>query len=140
MCFGQIDYIDEVADTRTVGSIIIVTKHAQFLTDADSGLGKIRNQVLRYTVRQLSQQCCGVCTYRVEVTQQDGVYRSTGSNRITYNLFIDLLRVSIRRLSFLNRCLFRYRKFVRLAVNCAGRREYDTFHSMLRHQFQQVYQ
>ena len=50
MCFCQIDYINEVAYTRAIGRIIIITKDAQFLTDTDSGLGQIRYQVLRHTI------------------------------------------------------------------------------------------
>ena len=77
---------------------------------------------------------------RIEVTQQNRIDGSTGSNRITDNLFVDLLRISVRGFRLLDRSLFRYGKMVGLAIYGTGRREYNALHSMLRHQFEQVYQ
>ena len=137
MCLSQVNDIDKVTDTRTVRSIIIA-KHAQFLTDTDCGLSQVRNQILRNAIRKFAQQCSRMSTDRVEITQHDRIDRSTGSYRITDNLFIDLFCISVRRFRFLDRSLFRYRQFIRLTVYGTRWREYDSFHSMFRHQFEEV--
>ena len=140
MCFSQVNDIDKVTDTRTVRCIIIVTKHAKFLTDTDGCLGQIWNQVLRNPVRQFTQQCSRMRTNRVEIAQHDRIDRSTWSYRVTNNLFIDLFGISIRWFRFLDRSFFRYRQLVRLTVYCTRRREHNTFYSMLWHQFEKVNQ
>ena len=78
--------------------------------------------------------------YRIEITQQDSIDRSAGSDCITNNLFVDLLRISVWGFRLLYRSFFRDRKLVGLTIYSTRRREYNTLHSMFRHQFEQIYQ
>ena len=116
MSLCQVYNVNEVTNAGAIRRIIIITEYAQLLTNADSSLSKIWYQILWYPIRQFTQQSSRMSTNRIEIAQQDCTYRSTRSYRITHNLFIDLLCISIGRLSLLDRCIFCNRQFIRLTI------------------------
>ena len=48
--FSEVDHVDKVANTRAVGSVVVVAEHAQFRANADGCLRKIGDKVLRHAV------------------------------------------------------------------------------------------
>ena len=53
----------------SVRSVVIIAKHAQLLTDADSGLCQIRNEILGHTVGQLAYLSRGMRTDGIEIAE-----------------------------------------------------------------------
>ena len=60
VCLGQVEYIDVVADARTVGGVIVITEHFQAGTDAHSCLREVGDEVGRNTIRHFTDDATGV--------------------------------------------------------------------------------
>ena len=135
----QIDHIDIVADTRAVGGIVVVTKDTQALADTRRRLGDVGNKVLGHTTRQLTDQCRGVRTEGVEITQRNTVqFALRRSDRIAQNIFAHLLGVAIGRGGGLAGRLLGHGQHVRLAINRCRRREDDIRAIIFTGQLQQI--
>ena len=87
MGLGKVYDIDVVADAGTVGGVVVVTEYAQFLADADCGLGEVRDEVLRNTVGELADFSRRVCPDGVEVTEDDALERRAGVDDIGDDFF-----------------------------------------------------
>ena len=75
--------------------VVIVSEHTQFLTDTHGRLRQIGNQVLRHTVRHFTDKCRRMCTDRVEITQQDGLYRRTALDGVRDDFFVNLFGIAV---------------------------------------------
>lgn len=109
MCLGKVYNVNEVADTRAVGSVVVVAKHGKAWANADGRLRKVRNEVGGHTVGKFADDAGGVGADRVEITQQDGGDRSTALDVILNDFFVNLLGVAVRAFGRFDGSLFRNR-------------------------------
>ena len=139
MRLSQVNHIDIIANTRAVRGVVIITEDFQFRTQAGSSLRNKRQQVLRHTVRQLTDICRGVRTYRVEIAQDSSVQIAVCVRRIVDNLLVNLLCITVRRERFLDRRRLINGQVlcVRLTVHGARGREHQILHFMQLHHLQQ---
>lgn len=56
---SKINHIDIVADAGAIGGVVVVAKDAQLLTQACSGLGNKRQEVVGHAVGQFADECRG---------------------------------------------------------------------------------
>ena len=112
MSLGQIHNINIVADTSFVRRIIVVAEDSQLLSDPHRRLGHKRNQVHRYTIRQLTNECCRMGTNRIEVSQDDAFYGCPRVNIVLNDLLVDLLGVAVRAHGLLDRSILRHRQIL----------------------------
>ena len=120
MGLGQIHYIDIVADTGTVGSVIVVAEDGELLAYTDSGLSDKGDEVVGHTIGQLADESRWVGTDRIEVAQHDALDRSTTFDIVEDNLLVHLLGIAIRRGSLLVRSLLGNRQILRLGLTVYG--------------------
>ena len=65
MTNSQVDNVDVVSDTGSVNSRIVISEYGQFRQFADSYLGDMGKQVVRYPVRVFTDSSAGVGSNRV---------------------------------------------------------------------------
>ena len=105
MSLCEVYYINVVADTSAIRSIVVVTEDSKLLAYADSCLCYERNEVVRHAVRQLADFCRRVSTNRVEVSKNDALDRGTAVDIVGNNLLVDFLCIAIRRCRLLVRSI-----------------------------------
>src|SRR5690554_7329407 len=119
MCFSQIDYIDEIANTRAVRCIVIIPEDTHLLTDTHSCLCDVGYQILRYTQWQFSNLGRWMCADRIKIAKNNTPDRCAGMNEILDNLLVDLFGVAIGRGCRLDRRVLIDGIHVGLAVDSA---------------------
>ncbi len=117
MCFGKIHDIDEVTNARSVGSVIVVAENAKFLSDSDSSLGQIGNEVLGHTIGEFSDLCRRVCADRIEIAKQNALERCAGIDHVSDYFLTDLLGVTIGRSGLFDRSLLSHGIDIRFAID-----------------------
>ena len=118
MCFGQIDNVNVISYSRTIGCRVIVTENGQLFANSRCGLGHERDQVLWNPEGQLPDQGTLMGTNRVEITQCDHI-EIFGLRDVLQDLLANLLGVPIGRLRFLDRRVLRDWELIGLSVNRA---------------------
>ena len=83
-----------------------------------------------------------MCSNRVEVTQQDCIDGRSADDIVVNDFLTNLFGIAIRAFGLLDGGIFSNGQVlgVGLSVNGARRGEDDTFHAILRHEFQKVHQ
>ena len=140
MGLGQIDYVDIVADRRSVRRVVVVAEYAQALADTGRRLRDERDQIARYALGKLADQCRGVRSDRIEVAKRYPAQLGISRHRIAQNILAYLLRVAVRRRGRLPRRLLGDRQRFGLAVHGARRREDKIAYPFLPHQVEHVEQ
>src|SRR5699024_8175572 len=73
MADRKVYYMDVVADTCSIRCVIVVAEYSKALKFSDRNLCDIRDQVVRDSLRILSDETALMCSDRVEVTEQDNI-------------------------------------------------------------------
>ena len=71
MAFGKVYYVDVVTDTCSIRCIVIVSEYAELFQFAYCNLCDVWHQVVRDTVRVLTDGSALMSTDRVEVTKKN---------------------------------------------------------------------
>ncbi len=140
MGFGQVDDVDIVADAGAVGSVVVVAEYCQLLADSHCRLRDVRDEVVRHSVWQLTDECRGVCADRVEVAENDALDGGSAVDVVVYYLLVDFLCVAVRRCGLLMRGILGDGEVLgfRLAVDGARRREDDALDIVFRHELKEI--
>ena len=88
VALGQIDNVDVVAHTGSVGRVIVVTEHLNLLELAECNLGDVGGQVCRDALRILADQAGLVGADRVEVVQDDDGPGVVGDVHVAQDLLL----------------------------------------------------
>ena len=142
MSLRQVYHIDVVAYAGVVGRIIVVAEYLELSAYSHGGLRHKRYEVHGHTVGQFANQCSGMGANGVEVAQDDALDGRATVDVVMYDFLVYLLRVAVWRQGLLDgRVLGNGQVLGRgLSVDGTRRREDDTLHIILRHEFQQVNQ
>ena len=120
MCLGKVNDIDIVADTCTVGRIVVVAEHLELLTYSHSGLCDVGDKIHWHTVGQLTDDGCGVRTNGVEISEQDGLDRRTTVDIVAYDFLVHLLGIAIGAFGWLDGSILCYRKIFGVGLALYG--------------------
>ena len=93
----QIDYIDVIADGRPIRGIVIISENTQTLPDSGSSLRNERDQISGNSFGQLSDQCGGMGSDRIKITQCDPIHFAVCRYRIAYDVLANLFCIAIGR-------------------------------------------
>src|SRR5256885_8917426 len=110
---------------KTVARRIIVTKHANFLANADGNLSDIGHEVVRDALRDLADQAARVGAYGIEVAQQgDAPGTAVRGLEVLEHPLDHQFRVAVRVGRPERRVLaYRHRRCV--SIDCGGRGEHQ---------------
>ena len=133
----QIDYVDIIAHAGTVVRRVVITKHTKALPFADSHLGDIRHEVIRYAVRVLADTSGRMRADRIEVTQQHHVPLRVSFLQVYHHLLEHGLRLSVRVRALSLGAVFGDRDDSGVAIDGCGGREDDVLAVMTTHHIQQ---
>ena len=92
---GEVNDVDIVAHSCTIGGVVVVTKDAQLFTLAYSYLGDVGHQVIGDTVGILTYQAALVCADGVEVAEEYDVPLLVGTLEIHQDFFQHALGLSV---------------------------------------------
>ena len=129
----QIANVNVVSHARSIGSIVVVTKNAEFLADTHSRLRDVRHQVVRNAIRVFANTSTRMRPNRVEVTEQHHIPFRVRLLHVHQYLFEHRLRLSIRIRDGTLRALFGNGNFCRVAIDRRRRREDDILHAIFAH-------
>lgn len=71
----KVNYVDIVADSRSVGRVVVVSEHVYARKFAVGNARDIRSKVVGDSFRILADKSAFVCAYRIEVTKKNDVPR-----------------------------------------------------------------
>ena len=118
--FRQIHHMDIVTDSSAVRRIVIISKHTDLFELAYSHLSNIRRQIIRDTLRILSDLPALVSAYRIKVTQQDHRPLRICLLDICKNLFKHTLCLAVRIRTLSLGAFLCDRNISRIAVDSRG--------------------
>ena len=117
---GKVGDIDVVTDAGSIGSMVVVAKNIQFLTDTHCRLANVWKQVLRNATGKFADLSCRMSTDGVEIAENDGVETYTSVEIVLDDLLGNLFGVAVRRSGRLDGSILVHRALIGLAIDGAG--------------------
>ena len=136
----QVDDVDEVADARPVGRVVVVAEDPQLRPDADGGLRDVGHEVVGDARGQLADERRRVRADGVEVAQGDHAQGVPGGRGVAEDLLADALRVAVGGGGREQRRLLRDGEPLGLAVDGAGGGKDDGTRAVRSHRLEEVHE
>ena len=92
---GEVNDVDIVAHSCTIGGVVVVTKDAEFFALAYGYLGDVGHQVIGDTVGILTYQAALVCADGVEIAEEYDVPLLVGTLEVHQDFFQHALGLSV---------------------------------------------
>ena len=112
MCLCKVYHVDVVANTGSVGRVVVVSKYLQLFSDAHCCLRNEGDEVVGNAVGKFADECRRVRADGVEVAKDDALNGCAAVDVVAYNLFVNLLGIAVRAASLLDGCVFGYGKML----------------------------
>ena len=139
MGLGEVNDVDIVAQTCSVGGIVVIAENRQTFAQTCSCLGDEREQVVGYTAGKLADESRRMCADGVEVAQGNAIHAFVGGAAVAENVLGNLLGVAVGRCSRLTGSLLCYGQHFGVAIYCCRRREEDIGAAELFHELEDVH-
>ena len=102
MRFGQVNHVDIVANTGTIGRVVVVTENLQFVSNAHRCLCNKGDKIIGHAVRKFADESRRVCTDGIEVAKNNALDGCAAVDVVANNLLVNLFGVAVGAASLLN--------------------------------------
>ena len=133
MASCQVYYVNIVTYTCSIRGIIVISEDTDTFQFSDGNLCHIRKQVVRDSLRILSDTSTFMCSYRVEIAKKNNIHIWIGLLYIRHYLLQHGLSLSIRVGRVLLRAFLTDRNLQRITIYGSRRTEDNIFASMFSH-------